>query len=144
MKLIMTRLVQCSRIFISLEVDRERNLYGIQNVLPSLLLKFCQGCRVHGGLRLMKRAVRHSIYRYEPDFRDADFKLGRYKGKLCMQLTKDVAASYHRKGNKKLIGQALYLRVMISYALSALVLLGQVLRSLVLFLTQLLLLRMTN
>lgn len=50
----------------------------------------------------MKRSCRHSVYIDEPDIRHAMFSVGTYNGDdIYLHLKKQVAASYHRKANKK-------------------------------------------
>ena len=75
--------------------------YSVHSIMPAILTEFCIGSRVHSGLRLMKRAARHSIYQQEPDVRKANMTIGYYKGSLYFQIEKHVAASYHKKISAK-------------------------------------------
>ena len=74
--------------------------YKVHDALPSLLVKFCEGSRVHGGLRLMKRCCRHCVASHEPDIKDGIFELGKYNDKLYMHIKKNVAPSYKTKTEK--------------------------------------------
>jgi len=69
---------------------------AIQGVMPSLIVNFANGARVHSGLRLMKRAVRHAIDPVTPDIMDATLKLCEYKGEMVFVLIHKVKASMRK------------------------------------------------
>ena len=72
--------------------------YKVHDVMPQMMIDFCNRSRAHSGLRLMKRACRHSTYVEEPDIKDAIFTVGAHDDEgLCIHMKKEVAASFHKK-----------------------------------------------
>ena len=71
----------CAKLVTFTQSSKDEKIYGMEKVVPSLVMNFCQQSRVHSGLRLMKRAHRHSVYVDEPDILDAEYKVGWFEDK---------------------------------------------------------------
>ncbi len=82
--------------------DPTVNRYPIHRVMPVFMKKICDGSRVHGGLRLLKRAARHATFFDEPDVRDSIISIGIHRdSNIFIRLKNTVAASYQQKSDRK-------------------------------------------
>lgn len=76
----------CAKSVTFTQSSKDEKVYGMDKVVPSLVMNFCQNSRVHSGLSLMKRALRHSVYVDEPDILDAHYKVGWFEEKLFLEI----------------------------------------------------------
>jgi len=61
--------------------------------MPALIIEFAKGLRVHSGLQLLKRAVRHAIDPLIPDFLGKHVHIVEYDGEVCFHVVGKVHAS---------------------------------------------------
>jgi len=70
-----------------------RKQYPVHTVMPDLLVHFALKSRVHSGLRLLKRAVRHAVDPLCPKILNDNIQIGSKNGKVFFSIKGKVCAS---------------------------------------------------
>jgi len=67
--------------------------YAIYSTMPELLVNFAKGCRIHNGLRLLKRAAHHAVDPMMSDFLSERLQIGLHDGSFYFDINGRVHAS---------------------------------------------------